>query len=108
MLRYISSHWLGLQREFYTVSLKQKNNKYSCERNKLDDQFDDSHLILIKFAVFVLLLAFVLEGDDNETDEDVHHEERDDDDVDDVVGGHNRPKVMNWSAILVIRVDRPL
>lgn len=67
-----------------------------------------THLILIELAVFVLLLALVLKGNDNETDEDVHHEERDYDDVDDVVSGHYRPKVMNWSVILFVRVDRPL
>lgn len=67
-----------------------------------------TNLIFIELAVFVLLLSFVLEGDDNETDEDVHHEERDDDDVNDVVGGHYRPKVMDWSMILFIGVDRPI
>lgn len=66
-----------------------------------------THLIFIELAVFVLLLALVLKCDDNETDEDVHHEERDDDDVDDVVGGHYRPEVMNWSMILFVGVDRP-
>lgn len=67
-----------------------------------------THLIFIELAVFVLLLALVLESDDNETDEDVHHEERDDDDIDDVVCGHDRPKVVNWSMILFIGIDRPI
>lgn len=67
-----------------------------------------AHLIFIELAVFVLLLALVLEGDDNETNEDVHHEECDDDDVDDVVGGHDRPEVVNWSMIFLIGVDRPV
>ena len=47
-----------------------------------------SHLVLIKAAVLVLLFTFILEGDDNETYEDVHHEEGDNDDVDDVVNSH--------------------
>jgi len=67
-----------------------------------------THLILIELAVFVLLFALVLKGDNDETDEDVHHEERDYDDVDDVVGGYYRPKVTNWSVILFIGVDRPV
>lgn len=66
-----------------------------------------THLIFIKLTIFVLLLTLVLKGDDNETDEDVHHEERDDDDVNDVVSSHYRPKIMNWSTILFVGVDRP-
>jgi len=66
------------------------------------------YLIFIELAVFVLLLALVLEGDNNETDEDVHHEERDDNDIDDIVGSDYRSKIMNWSMIFLVRVDRPL
>lgn len=66
-----------------------------------------AHLIFIKLAIFVLLLALVLKGDNNETDEDVHHEERDDNDVDNVIGSHYRSIVMNWSMILLVGVDRP-
>lgn len=66
-----------------------------------------THLIFIELAIFVLLLALVLKGDNNETDEDVHHEERDDDDVDNVIGSHYRSIVMNWSMILLVGIDRP-
>lgn len=65
-----------------------------------------THLILIKLAVFVLLFTLVLESDNNETNEDVHHEECYDNDVNDVVRGHYRPKIMNWSMVLLVRVDR--
>lgn len=66
-----------------------------------------AYLILIELTIFVLLLTLVLKCDDNETDEDVHHEECDDDDVNDVVSGHYRPKIMNWSMILFVGVDWP-
>lgn len=66
------------------------------------------YLILIQFAIFVLLFTLVLKGDDDETHEDVDHEKCYDDDVDDVVGGHDRPKVVNRSVILLVRIDRPI
>lgn len=65
-----------------------------------------TNLIFIELAVFVFLLTLVLESDNNETNEDVHHEECYDNDVNDVVRGHYRSKIMNWSMILLVRVDR--
>jgi hypothetical protein len=38
----------------------------------------NADLILVQFAVAILLFSFVLKGDDDETDEDIHHEEGDD------------------------------
>lgn len=58
-------------------------------------KFDTVPLIFVQFAIFVLLFAFVLKGDDNETDENVNHEERNDNYVNDVVGGDHRSKIMD-------------
>jgi hypothetical protein len=63
-------------------------------------------LVLIQIAVLVLLLALILERNNDETHEYVHHEEGNDDDVHDVVGGHNRPEVVNGAHVFGIRVDR--
>ena len=40
-------------------------------------------------------LPLGLEGDDDETDEDVDHEEGNDDDVDEVKDSYSRPKQVN-------------
>jgi hypothetical protein len=83
MLRYIAPDRLGLQGEFYAISL-----------------------IFVEITVLVLLLALVLEGDNNETDENVHHEECDNDDVDDVIGGHDGSEIVNGTGVFGVRVDR--
>jgi hypothetical protein len=56
--------------------------------------------------MFVCALSLVLEGNDDETDEDVHHEEGDDDDVDKVEDGDDRAVVLDRSDVLRVRVDR--
>jgi len=66
------------------------------------------HLVLIELAVLVLLLALVLEGDDDEADEDVHHEEGDDDDVDKEEYGDALSVVVNRTYVLLVRVDAPI
>ena len=64
-----------------------------------------TYLILVQFAVLVGGLSLVLEGDDNETDEDVHHEEGDDDDVDEIEDGHDGPKAVDRTHVLSVGVD---
>lgn len=64
-----------------------------------------SYLVLVQLAVLVLLLAFLLECDDDKTDEYVDHEERDDDDVDEVVDGDFNAVVVYWALSLATRVD---
>ena len=64
-----------------------------------------SYLILVQFAVLVGGLSLVLEGDDDETDEDVHHEEGDDDDVDEIEDGHDGPKAVDRTHVLSVGVD---
>lgn len=45
-------------------------------------------LVFIQFLVNEFIFSLLLEGDDNEGDEDVNEEEREDDEVDDVKNGH--------------------
>ena len=68
----------------------------------------DTHLILVELAVDVLLFALVLEGNDDETDEDVDHEERNDDDVDEEEDGDGRAVVVHRAHLLGVRVYRPV
>jgi len=63
-----------------------------------------TNLILVKLTVLVLQLAFLLERDDDETDEDVDHEERDDDDVDKVENGDSWTVIGHGTVILAVRV----
>lgn len=65
-----------------------------------------TNLILVQFAIFVLLFALILKGDNNETNEYVNHEKGDDDDIDNVISGNNWAKIVNWSMIFAIGVDR--
>ena len=68
----------------------------------------DTHLILVELAIDVLLFALVLEGNDDETDEDVDHEERHNDDVDEEEDGDGRAVVVHRAHLLRVRVDRPV
>ena len=65
----------------------------------------DFHLVLVEFAVLVLHLALVLEGYDDEPDEDVDHEERDDDDVDEEENGDPLAVIIDRTVVLLVRVD---
>ena len=65
-----------------------------------------SHLILVQLAVFEGRLSLWLEGDDDETHEDVDHEECDDDDVDEVEDGDVWTVIVNWPHIRGFRVYR--
>ena len=58
------------------------------------------YLVLVNFCFFQLRLSLLLEGDDNESDEDVDKEEREDDEVDDVKDGHLNAKEGNRSLVL--------
>ena len=51
-------------------------------------------------------LSFGLEGNDDETHEDVDHEECDDDDVDEVEDGDVWTVIVNWPHIRGFRVYR--
>ena len=64
-----------------------------------------SHLVLVEFAVLVFLFAFVLERDDDESNEDVHHEERDDDDVDEEEHCDTLSIVVDRTSVFAVRVD---
>ncbi len=101
----VPPHGLGVQGELYAVALEKE--KWRCfPRNKTTFKsfFCLIHLVLVKLAVLVRRLALVLEGDDDEADEDVDHEEGDDDDVDEVEDGHDGPVVVDGAHVLGVGV----
>jgi 1,4-dihydroxy-2-naphthoate octaprenyltransferase len=57
------------------------------------------YLVLVELAVLVLLFAFVLECDDDKTDEYVDHEECNDDNVNKVKYSHNWSVIVDWAVI---------
>ena len=67
-----------------------------------------THLVLLELALQVLelLLALLLERDDDEADEEVHHEEGHDHDVRDVEEGHLGARAVARALALLRRVDR--
>ena len=65
-------------------------------------------LVLVELVVDQLVLALLLERDDDQRDEDVDEEEREDDEVDDVEDGHVEAEARLGAAVLVRRVDRVL
>jgi len=65
-------------------------------------------LVLVELVVDQLVLALLLERDDDQRDEDVDEEEREDDEVDDVEDGHVEAEARLRAAVLVRRVDRVL
>jgi len=65
-------------------------------------------LVLVELVVDQLVLALLLERDDDQRDEDVDEEEREDDEVDDVEDGHVEAEARLGAAVLVRGVDRVL
>ena len=61
-------------------------------------------LIFVEFFVDKFVLSLLLEGDDDECDEDVDEEERKHDEVDDVEDGHVHPVTGLRSAVFSSRV----
>ena len=61
-------------------------------------------MILVEFAVLIFHFSLLLEGDNDETDEDVHHEEGNDDDVDDKEDGDDHAVVVDGTDVLSVRV----
>ena len=64
------------------------------------------HLILVEFTVLVGRLSLVLEGDDDETDEDVDHEEGNDNDVNEIKDSNDGTEVVDGSNVFSIGIDR--
>jgi hypothetical protein len=62
-----------------------------------------SDLIFVDFAVLQFSLALLLEGDDNQGNEDVDEEEREHYEVNHVEYGHFDAKVLNWTLVFVRR-----
>ena len=67
-----------------------------------------SHLILVQFTPFELLLAFALKCDDHKTNEDIDHKEGNDDDVDNVINGYPWPVILIRTLVYFSGVDRIL
>ena len=66
------------------------------------------HLILINLSLLQLCFALLLEGDDDQGDEDVDEEEGEDDEVDDVEDGHLDPVERDRSLVFVGHCHRLL
>lgn len=62
----------------------------------------DFNLIFVQLTVLILFLSLLLEGDNDETHEDIHHEESDDDDVDDEKDGDLHAVVVDGADVLSI------
>ena len=56
------------------------------------------YLILVQLTILELLLSFILEGDNDETNEDIDHEECDDNDIDKEKDGHAQLIVSDWTS----------
>jgi hypothetical protein len=65
-------------------------------------------LIFVDLAVLQFRLALLLEGDDNQGNEDVDEEEREHYEVHHVEDGHFDAKVLNWTLVFVRRRHRVL
>ena len=59
------------------------------------------YLILVDFSVLKFGFALFLEGDDNQSDEDVDEKEWENDKVDDVEDGHLDAVVKNGSVVFL-------
>jgi len=85
--------------------LEHQTRVTETSRDLADLQAD---LVLVELVVDQLVLALLLERDDDQRDEDVDEEEREDDEVDDVEDGHVEAEARLRAAVLVRRVDRVL
>ena len=63
------------------------------------------NLILVELTILVLLLAFLLERDDDEADKNVNHKEGDDDDVYEVEDCDSWTVVRHRAVVLSVRVN---
>ena len=63
-------------------------------------------LIFVQVTVLVLILTLVLESDDDKTDENVEHKEGNDDNVRHEEYGHGLAIVVDWTLVLLGRVNR--
>lgn len=62
----------------------------------------DFNLIFVQLTVLILFLSLLLEGDNDETHEDIHHEESDDDNVDDEKDGDLHAVVVDGADVLSV------
>ena len=69
-------------------------------KRHLNGKVDARFLVLVNFSILELCLTLLLEGDDDEGDEDVDEEEGEDDEVDDVEDGHLGSEKSSGSDVL--------
>ena len=67
-----------------------------------------SHLVLVEILVNEFVLALLLEGDDDQSHEDVDEEEGEDDEVDNVEDRHLHAEARRWTSVLKRGVHRVL
>lgn len=67
--------------------------------------FPEGYLVLVQLTVLVFLFPLLLEGDNDETHEDVHHEEGNDDDVDDEEDGDLHTIVVDGTLVFCVGVN---
>ena len=97
----MSSQW-----KLFRVSVYE--GRVSKYRQKGAESEIGNCLILVEFFIYKLVLALLLERDDDKCHEDVDEEERKDDEVDDVEDGHVHPVAGSWTAVLTRRIYRVL
>ncbi len=95
-------HWCFTTSE----SPKKKDAESACPSFFHRTNF--SHLILFQAALLHHLIPLFLEGDDDESHEDVDEEEWKDDKVDDVEDGHLHPVAVARTPVLFCHIYRVL
>lgn len=58
------------------------------------------YLVFVKLSILQLSLSLLLEGDDDQSNEDVNEEERENNEVDDVEYGHFDCDLWLWPMVL--------
>lgn len=77
----------------------------ATQRASFESVFYTLALVLVQLTVLILFLSLLLEGDDNETNKDVHHKEGDDDDVDDEEDRDLNAVVIDGTQVFSVGVD---
>jgi len=89
----------GRRGESPELVLKGVLGDVELDRLGVERELDAVPLVFVQRTVFEVCLAFRLEGDNDEADEDVDHEEGEDDDVDEVEHEDDRSVVLFWTDV---------
>ena len=63
------------------------------------------YLILVKLTIFICGLAFVLKGDDDETNKYINHKKGNDNNINEIKAGHNWSVVVYRTMVFFIRIN---